>query len=284
MFAEGGDGFASIAHVAPNGVAERVEGGYRISGQFHFGSGSQISSWFMGAFVLHEAGRPLRDDDGRPRFVWAFGPRRRVYVDPSTWDVAGMRATASQDFRFLDQVVHEDFVLVPPIERRRGGAALDLGVSMGHVSVSLGVAARMLDELKGLARGKQRQGRATLIDQPTFQRDYGSMRALLDAARAYVRQVFTEWCLDAEANGTASLETRAVARNAACWGTRVSTEVARFAHNAAGTDGLRNGPDNRLQRCFRDIEAAAVHRHVDDNVYIESAAVLLGVGPPGLQL
>ena len=287
MFDQGG-GFVSAAHIAPNGIAERVDGGYRISGQFQFGSGSQLSSWFMGAFMLHEDGKPVRTAQGRPQMLWAFGPREQVFIDASSWDVAGLRATASHDFRFLDQVVGDDFVLIPPFGRLRGGPALDVGVSMGHVSFSLGVGTRILDELKDLARRKQRVGRLTLIDQPTFQRDFGTMQASMEAARAYVRHVFDGWYHDAQANGTASLETRAKARLAACWGTRISTEVAQFAYTAAGSDGLRNSPGNRLQRCFRDIEASAVHRHVDDNVLVDASSVLLGididVNATGLQL
>jgi alkylation response protein AidB-like acyl-CoA dehydrogenase len=168
--------------------------------------------------------------------------------------------------------------------RRHGGPSLDISVSMGHVTFSLGVAMRILDELKALAQRKQRQGRLTLIDQPTFQRDFGMMRALLDAARSHVRIVYENWRQDAAANGTATLETRAQARLAACWATKVSTDVARFAYNAAGSDGLRDSPDNRLQRCFRDIEAGAVHRHVDENVLIECTQVLLGVNSPTLVL
>jgi indole-3-acetate monooxygenase len=278
------NGFAAAGQIAPTGVAERVAGGYRIRGQFHFGSGSQLSSWFLGAFVLHEEGEPVRNANGSPRVLWAFGPRDMVYIDPSSWDVMGLRGTASYDFRFLDQVVHEDFVLSLPLERLRGGAALDIGVSMGHVSFSLGVGTRILDELRDLAKGKKREGRVTLIDQPNFERDFGMMRGEMEAARAYVRSAFGEWHRDAGANGTASLETRAKARLAACWGTRVSTQVAQFAYVAAGTDGLRNDPDNRLQRCYRDIGASAVHRHVDDNVLIEAATVLLGVASPTLQL
>jgi alkylation response protein AidB-like acyl-CoA dehydrogenase len=281
---DGRNGFAAAGQIAPNGVAERVPEGYRISGQFHFGSGSQLSSWFLGAFVLHEKGEPVRHAHGSPKILWAFGPRELVHIDPLSWDVMGLRGTASHDFRFIDQVVHEDFVLSLPLERLRGGAALDIGVSMGHVSFSLGVGTRILDELRDLAKRKQREGRATLIDQPNFERDYGMMRGEMEAARAYVRSAFDEWHRDAQANGTASLETRAKARLAACWGTRISTQVAQFAYVAAGSDGLRNDPENRLQRCYRDVGASAVHRHVDDNVLIEAATVLLGIASPSLQL
>jgi alkylation response protein AidB-like acyl-CoA dehydrogenase len=281
---KGNDGFLTASHIAPNGTAELVDGGYRISGRFQFGSGSQFASFFMGAFVLREDGVPVRNEDGSPRVLMVFAPRDQVVIDYSSWEVAGMRATASYDFEFVDQVVHEDFVMDPLSGRRHGGPPLDVSVSMGHVAVSLGITNRILDELKGLAQHKRRQGRATLIDQSTFQRDFGIHRALTDAARDRVRRVYRAWCDDAAANGTASLETRAHARLAACWATKVSTEVAHWAYNAAGSDGLRHSPGNRLSRCFRDIEAAAVHRHVDDNILIESAQVLLDVNSPTLQL
>jgi alkylation response protein AidB-like acyl-CoA dehydrogenase len=279
-----GTSFAACAHIGPNGSAERVDGGYRVHGQFHFGSGSQIAGWLMGAFPLHEDGEPVRTPTGAPALVYAFAPRDKVFIDSTTWDVAGMRATASHDFRILDQVVPDDYVMVPPGVRRRGGPAMDLGVSMGHVSCSLGIAMRMLDELEGLARSKQRPGRATLIDQPKFQHDLGMHRAALAAARAYTRRAFGDWYADADANFTASLETRARARLAACWGTKVAASVAEFAYLAAGTDALRNHSENRLQRCFLDIEASAVHRHVEDNVLLETVQVHLGIHDPALYL
>ena len=277
-------GIVAVGHVAPNGVAEKVDGGYRIRGQFQFGSGSQFAQWFMGAFALHEDGEVVLTEQGGPFLVLAYAPREHVFVDTSTWDVAGLRATASHDFRFHDQVVPDDYVMVPPGTRRRGGPTLDLGVSVGHLSCPLGIARRMLDDLLAIAQSKQRVGRLTLIDQPNFQRDYGIHHASLNAVRALSRQVYTDWYQDAELNGTASLETRAKARIAACWGTKVAIDIAQFAFNASGTIGLRNSADNRLQRCFRDIEAAAVHRHVEDNVLIESTQVLLGVNDPGLYL
>jgi alkylation response protein AidB-like acyl-CoA dehydrogenase len=283
MFEQPG-GFASAAHVAPNGIAERVDDGFRIRGQFQFGSGSQFAQWFMGAFVLHEAGEPVRTPSGGPQVVIAYAPREHVFVDSSTWDVAGMRATGSYDFRFHEQVLPADYVMVPPGVRRRGGPALDVGVSVGHLSCALGIAMRMLDDLFAIARSKQREGRLTLIDQSQFQRDFGERRASLEAARALSRRVFEDWYRDAEANTTASLETRARARLAACWGTKVATDVAQFAYLASGTIGLRNAADNRLQRCWRDLQAAAVHRHVEDNVLIESTQVLLGVNDPNLYL
>lgn len=93
-----GSGFGAAGHIAPNGTAERVDGGYRISGQFHFGSGSQISSFFMGAFVLHEGGAPVRNDNGAPNIIWAFGPASRcisIRRAGTCWACGRPRATTS---------------------------------------------------------------------------------------------------------------------------------------------------------------------------------------------
>jgi alkylation response protein AidB-like acyl-CoA dehydrogenase len=278
------NGYLCAGQIAKNGVAEQVDGGWRVRGRFHFGSGAQLASWFLGAFRLHEHGSPVFDERGEPRIVWFYAPRSQVELDPASWDVAGLRATASYDFTFVDQVLHDDFVMIPPRRTRRGGPAMDLGVSLGHVAFSLGVGRRILDEVQALAAGKRREGRTTLIDQPTFQRDFGMHRAAVDAARSHIRAVYADWYDDARRNGTAGTATRAAARLAACWGTKVATDAGQWAYLAAGTDGLRTDAHGVLQRCHRDLQASAVHRHVDDNVLVEAAGVLLGAPAPGVQL
>jgi alkylation response protein AidB-like acyl-CoA dehydrogenase len=168
-------------------------------------------------------------------------------------------------------------VMYPFNRARRGGPSYEIGVSIGHVSWSLGVGMRILDEIKELAIRKRREGRASLIDQPTFQRDFARATASLEAARAYVRSVYTDW-LEAAVQGDVGLEVRARGRLAACWATEIAASVGQFAYLAAGSDGLRNeGGDNRLQRCFRDLFAGSTHRHVDGNVLLDCSTVLLGI-------
>ena len=196
----------------------------------------------------------------------------------------GLAATASYDFEFLEQFVADDFVMFPASRARRGGPLYEIGVSIGHVSWSLGVGMRILDEIKELAQRKRREGRATLIDQPTFQRDFARARASMEAARAYVRSAFDDW-LGAAEQGYAGLAVRAQGRLAACWATEIAASVGQLAYFAAGSDGVRNeGGNNRLQRCFRDLHAGSTHRHVDQNVMLDCSAVLLGINDPNLIL
>lgn len=280
---KGKDGYLGAGQISKLGRAERVEGGWKVSGEFQFGSGSLYSSWYLGAFVVEKDGKPELTPDGKPRMVWAMAPRRKVRLK-GNWDVMGLVATSSQDFEFVEQVVSDDFVLNTPGRNRRGGPLYEIGVSLGHVAWALGVGQRALDEIKDIARRKRRFGRSNLIEQQVFQRDYGMAVASMEAARAGVHQVFNDWYREAQ-NGKPTMEVKARARLISCWATDVAAKAGEFAYRASGSDGLRNaGGANRLQRCFRDLYAGTQHRHIDTNVLIECSTVLLGVAPPGLEL
>jgi alkylation response protein AidB-like acyl-CoA dehydrogenase len=278
------EGFICAGQIAPLGKAERVAGGYRVSGVFQFGSGSRLASWLFGAFVLHKDDKPELSPEGKAQLIWAFGPRRSIRLREDTWDVMGLKATASYDYEFMEQFVPDDFVMFPFTRKRRGGPVYELGVAMAHVSWALGVGMRVLDEIKALAARKRRIGRATLIDQPTFQRDFAEASASMQAARAYVRSTFNTW-YEAAKIGKPGLEMRMQGRLAACWATDIAAKVGRFAYLASGSDGLRNnGGNNRLQRCFRDLHAGTQHKIIEDNIQIECGTVLLGINDPNLVL
>jgi alkylation response protein AidB-like acyl-CoA dehydrogenase len=269
-------GFMAAGQISTLGKAEAVAGGgYRISGLFHFGSGSQIASWFLGAFQLHEDGKPVFEN-GRPKVITCCAPRRDIRLR-GNWDVMGLAATGSYDFEFPEQEIHPDYVAGLPGRPSRAGPIHAVGVSIGHVAWALGVGDRALDEIKQLAMSKRRFQRATLIDQPSFQQEYGRHRAALDACRALTYAVFDEW-FEAAKQGPVSLELRAKARQASCWATEAVHKAAQFAQFAAGSDGVRNRDgENRLQRVFRDIQTGSTHRHVDGNILIEAAQIGLGV-------
>jgi alkylation response protein AidB-like acyl-CoA dehydrogenase len=279
------EGYTVAGQLAPTGKAWKVDGGYRISGRFQFASGSQLACWLFGAFVLQgEDGKPVMGSNGKPKFVWAYAPRRRFKIVPGSWDTIGLRATESVDYTIENEFVTEDFTL-DPAAPRRGGPFFDIGVSIAHVSWSLGVAMRALDEIKDIASRKRRPGRSSLIDQQTFHRDYGMQRGALEACRSLIRSVYDEWYAEAEAHGgKASLAMKAKARMAACWATRTCLEIGRFAFQAGGSDGARNKENNVLQRCYRDLSIGSTHKHVDENILMDCATVLLGVNDPNVEI
>ena len=80
------------------------------------------------------------------------------------WDVLGLRATNSYDYRIdTDVPAHATFEFFSPT-RYRGGPMYDLGViiltEMGHTGWTMGVIRRAVDEAVAIARGRSPHGRA----------------------------------------------------------------------------------------------------------------------------
>jgi hypothetical protein len=97
--------------------ADRVEGGYRISGQWPFGSGINHADVVMAACVVYENGAPTTDG-GAPVVRCMMAPASSFEV-LDTWHTTGLRGTGSNDFRASDLFIpHEhSFSFTGPIKR-----------------------------------------------------------------------------------------------------------------------------------------------------------------------
>jgi alkylation response protein AidB-like acyl-CoA dehydrogenase len=83
----------------PLGSARRVDGGFRLTGRFRWGSGIMYAQWIF-AFALAE------ETDGRKLPYLMFVPIDDVTVF-DTWQVDGMMGTGSHDFELSDVFVPE---------------------------------------------------------------------------------------------------------------------------------------------------------------------------------
>ena len=127
---------------APYGVATPVEGGYRLTGRWPFGSGVRHAEWIS-------AGVRVVGDADRPAQLRVAMPRHQVEVHDN-WNVMGLRGTGSCDFSVDDLFVPERFAWdVSRTEPTRGGALYRLGrpgfVTNEHSAFALGVGRRALD-------------------------------------------------------------------------------------------------------------------------------------------
>jgi alkylation response protein AidB-like acyl-CoA dehydrogenase len=202
------------------------------------------------------------------------------------WDVLGLEGTGSYDYDIPEYWLPEGFAFsfFDPVQRR-GGPLYRLGplgiAAVGHAGFALGVGRRALDELGRMALGKKRIGQMVLCEQQAFQRDYGRVTAGLEAARAYCRATFDD-AFRAACADEVTHEVRARCRLATLNAHAAAAAAADFAYHEAGSDSLRTG--SIIQRCFRNMRAATQHVFVDDNIYADSARVLLGIAEPELVL
>jgi alkylation response protein AidB-like acyl-CoA dehydrogenase len=262
----GGDDFAhecfaegvplGAGQFAPNGTARRDGEGWRITGNYQFGSGIVRADW-IGAGVVTETDGSAGSN---PDFLLALFPAAHA-TRKGNWEVLGLRATASEDYEVRDVYVPEGatFNFFAPV-RRRGGRVYDLGVlgltAVGHSGFAIGVTRRALDELIAVATTKHRMGAVTpLRDSERFLHELGTLESRFRAASAFVHEAFAAAQHAAE-NGTLSPRHVNAVRQATVHVTQQGADIARNAYLLAGTTALRDGP---LQRAFRDLHAGTQH-------------------------
>ncbi len=273
-----GERATCAGQAAPSGTAERVGDGYRISGSFSFGSGLPNASWIVGGYILHKDGVPVLGESGQPVMLIAVAPRTKVEIS-ANWNVLGLRGTGSYDFRVPEQIIHEDFAFDAAAPRQlRGGALYGMGFLalplLCHASFGLGCTARALEEWTIHARAKRRGQSGTTAESEVFQRDLGFAHARFRAAEVYIRHNFAQLFDGAKRGHIADglkLDARLGTSNIISLGTKISQK----AFTASATTGLRNG--NRIQRCFRDMQAANAHFLTNEQSFIDAGRYLAGI-------
>jgi alkylation response protein AidB-like acyl-CoA dehydrogenase len=266
---------------APVGKADRDRNGYRLSGNWSYGSGLLHSEWIHTGAIVHHDGIPCVD----PR---TQRPEARICIVPAAqaelknnWDVLGLRATGSVDYSIRDMFVPDDFTHALSANRPfTGGDLYRLGIigfaAIGHTGFALGIARRTLDEIAALVMSAS--GRPTPITGPGggehFQLQYGRAEAQLYAARSFAFDVWHTIQRTLENGNDPTVRQITLARLAFNNANFVATSIANFAFEFGGGAALRDG---NIQRCFRDQRTAAQHITASEGIVRECAKELLGL-------
>ena len=261
----------------PRGVATPVDGGWRVSGQWPFASGSAHSSWLLAGFRIVRDGTP-----GPEHMVMAAAIEDVQFVD--NWQVMGLKGTGSRDFVLTDHFVAEDMAFdLLTTDPRKGGPMFWLGrpgfVTPDHAAFALGVARRALDEI-AMQAGSYQRGYLTspIAQRGALQHDLGKCDQQLRAARALCREALDEAWEFCQRGERPDLERQLRLRGACAYATDVACQIATTAFRYGGGNAIYN--DRVLQRCMRDINAAAQHFMVNTSAYDNLGQFRLGM--PGV--
>jgi alkylation response protein AidB-like acyl-CoA dehydrogenase len=98
--------------LAPAGRADKVPGGFRLSGQWSFGSTIHHADWVMSGAFVFENGEPYASPDGsNPHESRQFlVPQHEVEI-LDNWDTTGLRGSGSSDYRITDVFVPDGHTL-----------------------------------------------------------------------------------------------------------------------------------------------------------------------------
>jgi alkylation response protein AidB-like acyl-CoA dehydrogenase len=272
----------------PNGQGHAVDGGYRLTGSWTFGSGTGHSEYIAAGFMPMDDGEVRWISEGLPDMQVAIVPRADITFTDG-WFVQGLKGTGSYDYNAADVFVpqYRTFPLMVREPQRGTSPATRMGlmpvVAAGHASWALGVAKSMLDDVEELAATKFRMSdMASLASRPTFQKGLAHHVASWRAARLLVLDAFTTAEAAVAAGDDLTPALRADTRVAAVYATDVARACGEWAHLVAGTSSIREG--SRLERAFRDLYTGTQHAFISEKVAIDAAQIWLGIidDQPGL--
>ncbi len=244
--------------MGPGAKAMRVDGGWRISGNWAFASGSRHATW-LGAHCpcFRADGTPERHPDGRPwERTMLF--RREVATIKDIWQVVGLRGTGSDAYSVQDLFVDDAHTLTRDRaeERRESGliyrfAAMQIYAS-GFAAVALGTARAALDAFIDLARGKTPALSTTAMrDSPVVQAAIGVADAKLNSARTWLIHVLRETQEAVKLTGELTTDQRIAIRQASTYAIHQAKEVVDVAYHEAGATAIFD--INPFERRFRDV-------------------------------
>jgi alkylation response protein AidB-like acyl-CoA dehydrogenase len=288
IYARGADTVIAGTAVMGGGQAVPVDGGYRVTGRWPFGTGCQESSWMLGSFQILDGVEPRRSPDGASVHWRGVFARSEVQIVEGSWDVDGLRATGSFDWTVDDVFLPERRTMVHagvPLDNqwsRWPGVSYALPaqawVGPHHSAVITGIARAGIDALIELAGEKTPRGRiGRLCENPQVQDAVGRADTILNAGRAYRSAMITEvWNTVAAGNDT-TLDQRARCRLAAAYAADSAREAMDLMYRQGGSTSYRR--ESRLAECWRDLHVVGQAVTLMPEWYPMGGRVLLGMDP-----
>jgi alkylation response protein AidB-like acyl-CoA dehydrogenase len=232
-------------------TAVRVPGGYRLSGDWSFASGSHHATW-LGAHIPEPG---------------ALGAIRTLLFPKSSakmkaiWRVVGLRGTGSDAYSVADLFVPEEYTVVrgPGIPARETGPLYRFTrgnlYAAGFAGVALGIARGMLAAFVELAREKVPHGaKATLRENAVIQALVAESEAKLRASRSFLMETLRQMWSEVETRGAFTPEQGAMLRLASTWAIHQARDAATALYQAAGATAIFD--ENPFERRFRDMHTA----------------------------
>ena len=261
------------------GKAEPTAGGYKLSGDWSFGSGGDHCSWAI-------VGAPIMGP--QPGMRW-FLLQPGQFAIRDTWNSVGLKGSGSNNIVVEEALVAEDF-------------SLDLGAAMGghapgsaflkgplyQAPLSSQFQFGLLSPMMGAARGalesfldfsRDRLGGMTgakVAESPLLQVRIGESAAEIDAAYAILERI-NHGVLSGEL-ATPAVAARVGRDFGLCAKLMVQAVDRLFA--VAGARGLSE--TNALARHWRDVHAMANHVALNsESLFQAFGRQALGLPPPG---
>jgi len=265
-------------NLRPPQRADLVDGGYRVSGRFRFGSGCRHASVMACGCVVYERGEPRLNRRGEPHIRVMLVPVSKVTII-DVWDTTGMRGTGSNDY-IVDNVfvpLEESPSMAEPPRYRAPLYSFPQMYLVSHAGVPLGIARSALDFVISLSGRKEIAPGRLIRDDTRAQETIAWAEAHLGAARAFVYSTLEDIWATLNQGDKPTAQQRANYRLMITYSHQAAKDLISKLYDLAATSSIfRTG---HLDRDMRDIMTACQHRVVHSNMYSPAGRLLLGLDP-----
>jgi alkylation response protein AidB-like acyl-CoA dehydrogenase len=268
--------------------ARAVPGGYLVSGEWHFASGSRQATWMGAHCAIQEPDGTLRRNRFGRQTIRTLLFRKEHAEPIEDWNTIGMRGTASEGYRVTNLFVPEAFsgTREDPSLRRDPGPLYAFTMqglyAVGVAAVAFGIARAMLDEFIALAVDKTPRGLQRLADSPVVQADVARREANLGSARSWLVDILKDIWANADDIAPIDLNARMRVRLGCAHAISTSIEIADYVFKAAGTSAIFRGTP--FERRFRDMHTLSQQIQSRDSHFQAVGNAMFNGDPDGLFL
>jgi 3-hydroxy-9,10-secoandrosta-1,3,5(10)-triene-9,17-dione monooxygenase len=248
----------------PCGKATPVEGGYKLSGRWPFGSGIDGATW-------HLVGAMVDEGEGKP-------PGRRLFLVPAAdyknlgnWRAYGLTGSGSHDVEIKDAFVPEHRTIeagmftrgvevpgnqVNPSPWFRTPSFAVFGFSLAQPPIGMARTA-LMEFTEGVKKRAGLYTGAKLAELAPMQMRVAEAAACVEIAENQLRSDMAEMMRMVEASIEPPLDRKMAWKRNCAFEAQLCVRAIDTLMVASGAQGLSlNG---RMQRHFRDIHAATAH-------------------------
>ncbi|MFD8594907.1 acyl-CoA dehydrogenase family protein [Kitasatospora sp. NPDC059646] len=267
----------------PSGKAERVPGGFRLSGRWSFGSGIKHADWVTSGAFLYQDGEPWAAPGSKHRHdSRQFLVRREQVEVIDNWNPTGLSGSGSCDYTMTDVFVPEEhtYTFATPQGRPSPLTQPD-SFTRAMCGVPLGVARAVLDHVHEVATTRyDRMAGQSWSESYRVQTEVARLEAEFNATREGVYGAMRRQWEVLEAGGTPDDLTPT--ERAACplsWlhAFRSSRAIVARSYDLLQTWSVyRTAP---MDRWLRDTAVMAQHLVAQDRILQSAGAYLVGGAP-----
>jgi alkylation response protein AidB-like acyl-CoA dehydrogenase len=260
--------------------ANEVDGGYRVSGRWRFGSGVTHADRIVGgAMILDRDGAFLPGEGSLPKFRTLFLPIDQVEII-DTWHTTGLEGSGSNDYAVEDAFVPDAHAFYPLGKTNRDGPLYRMPwwfiVKVG--AVPLGIGQRAIDDLCEIAQSKLVfPAMVMLRDEARTHEAVARAEAMIGSARAYLTDVTGSVWDQVAATGEADPRARAKLRLAMHNAAFASRDAVSLLYDTATTTAVYQ--PSPLDQALRDLTTICQHIVLSTRILDPIGKALLGQDP-----